>query len=180
MIDRWMIARLESLCHRFQRWTGKTNFWLLRLCSVGIAFINMTMVMAFSLHTSPGWMKALFFPYRQSRAACVLHGIACLGYLLDAAWYAKRDEDEAFARLRRSLANPYKQFRLLRWLRHYALLLLVCGFGVWQMDVWTPLFTAWLYLHACDPLPPCASRLGEFFRTLGRATDSRLATRSSS
>lgn len=36
-LDEWFLHRVERFCHRFQRWTGKTNFWLAKLACLPVA-----------------------------------------------------------------------------------------------------------------------------------------------
>ena len=167
-IDSMLLAAAESVCHRFQVLTGRTNVWL------AIQLTNLSVVVYFI------W-AGLFFWRIHSVFTRVFLGLFCSGvlYLLTETVFKvsiESYETSAYQRVSKGLRNPRRLrdgmlrmsfFTLCVMLAypvvfvyvnlHQSIILLTYSLVV--------LTTVVLYLLACDPLPPCPSKLTEWVRS---------------
>jgi hypothetical protein len=167
-IDSVLLTLTERACRTFQRLTGRTNVWL------AVQLTNLSIVMYFvwaALWTS------IVDVVLQVMAA--LFGAALLYVLTQTVFKVSIEayEAAAYRRVAKGLRNP-------RWLRDAPLrtsfltlsLLLFGPVAFVSINLRIPLIlltyslivltTVVLYLLACDPLPPCAGTVREWWRGL--------------
>ena len=166
-IDAALLSVTESLCHRFQVLTGRTNVWL------AIQLTNVSVIVYFV------WAGSLYLVSGDLVLRAFL-GLFCGGvlYLLTQTLFKvpiETYESSAYQRVSKGLRNP-------RRLRDA---LLRISFLTLSVVLWYPVYLAYvtlhvrlvlltyslvalttivLYLLACDPLPPCGARLTAWFR----------------
>ena len=173
-IDSALLNLTEGFCRRFQALTGRTNVWL------AVQLTNLSILVYFV------WAGVVFFTI--SVVPRIALALFCSGVLYILAQTIFKEpieayENAAYRRVARGLGNPRRlrdaslriSFFTLSLLLFYPLTVAYLSFRVrlaplsYSLIVLT---TVVLYLLACDPLPPCAGRLREWFR---RAVPSRLA-----
>jgi hypothetical protein len=171
-IDAFFLDRYQKFAHRFQRLTGKTNFWIAAKLRLLIATRFALEIILTVYHIDPRWLHHFDIqPFRSgwelwfyfcSGAFILRHGLFC--------W--RTQEAEAFRRLERGLGNDLRVNPITRFLR-FAFLLCIplwvadLFFGV--MSISLPLFLSIMYLEACDPLPPCRGKIREWIEAMGFA-----------
>ena len=169
-LDARIIEWLEKWCHKFQRLTGKTHYLILQILLI---FTGMS-TLAMGLGIAPGFEVS------------ILNIIFGITYLLP-AFFINAIEAEALERVRKGVANPYKlkhpRSRLTVLFMNIVcllfLLMMIFGLvtpqpaekyttsvifgGVFANVTFWALALA-LYLMACDPLPPCESKIKEWLK----------------
>ncbi|MDO8521241.1 MAG: hypothetical protein Q7S52_03945 [bacterium] len=151
--DQRVFGRIEKFCHKTQRTIGWTNFTLLRLvsmlfgCSVGIT--------ATLLGTSQ------YTPFSEKLLMVLLYTFALGGLGFWAATVMKKHSEWLCTR---GLANPLKEIFVAVTLCR--MLFIVLSLLFWQMSAAIFLGVIALYLMQCDPLPPCDSKLKQWFQSL--------------
>ena len=166
-IDSVLLSLTESLCQRFQVLTGKTNVWL------AVQLTNLSVVVYFVwilLHfwTGDVWERLLL-------------GLFCSGLLYLLAQTIFKDpiethETNAYRRVAKGFRNPRRlRDAMLRtsFLTLCVLLSYPVSFAYVTLRMHIVLLTyslvvlttVVLYLLACDPLPPCASKVKEWLRS---------------
>lgn len=172
--DAWLIAKCEEFAHWFQRWTGKTNYFLCKVCSWTII---VTLIVEYAA------TKLL-----RGESVGTFTAYAIFVLLLDVSYLIPYEERHAFERMKKGVANPEKVAPGDRFFRFCftatilfssvffvgALLfaplskLAEVSSGVYFSTIFgiTGIFFR-LYFAACDPLPPCKGRvwdvIGAFF-----------------
>ena len=166
--DAWLIGKFEKFAHWFQRWTGKTNYFL---CALGAWTLIIVEVIGSTARFLQEWGILLPSVIIIFVALIFLRALPAL-------------EQSAFERLKESkTANPNKiTHRFPRFLLAMVLAetvvttsfaLLMSAIPKEAMMDWIVvaadvlLFFLLAYLSACDPLPPCRGRvwdeIGAFF-----------------
>ena len=173
-LDSVLLNLTERSCRAFQRLTGKTNVWL------AVQLTNLSIVMYF--------VWAVLWTSIVEVALQILAGLfgVALVYVLTQTVFKvsiEAIENAAYGRVAKGLRNP----RSLRDapLRTSFLTLSLLLFGpvaFVSINLRSPLIfltgslsvltTIVLYLLACDPLPPCAGKVTEWWRaTAGRTRE---------
>lgn len=166
-IDTVLLNLAEACCRSFQRLTGRTNVWL------AVQLTNLSIVMYFL------W-AALYFWISNDLSIRVFVVLFCgsLLYLLTQTVFkdsVETAESNAYRRVAKGLRNPRRlrdavlrvSFLFMCFALCYPALVLYVTFRVhfvllpYSLVVLT---TVVLYLLACDPLPPCASKLKAWFQ----------------
>jgi hypothetical protein len=169
-VDSALLYVTEWFCHRFQRWTGRTNVWL------ALQLTNLSIVVYFV------WAVAFFWESRL--ASRVILGIFCGGllYILTQTIFKvpiEAYEQSAYRRVAKGFRNPRRvrdillriSFLTLSLALFYPLLLAYLALHTpvaLLMYCLILLMTIVLYLLACDPLPPAPARFREWVRGLVR------------
>ena len=167
--DAKIISIAEYFCHKFQRLTGKTNFFLVVICNMILC------AMAFALTFEALHQKQILY-------ICIdIFALALTIYWVQESLSSYKEwEEKAFELLREGLANYRKETELI----HRLLILLMASFALVKsfFEIWSGIFlspsvTGYIimqfflvkeYLHCCDPLPPCKSSLKEWFKGFGK------------
>lgn len=170
-IDSAVLDVTEWLCRKFQVLTGRTNIW------VAFQLTNLSIVLYFVA-------AGLYLVTGPRLITRIALAIFCGGllYLLPRTIFRESVElyeKAAYQRVARGLRNPRRvrdsQLRIL--LLVLSLLLPApIAFVYAQARAVVPLTyslivltTIVLYLLACDPLPPCTGKVGEWLRGLAPA-----------
>jgi len=160
-IDRAIIAAFESFSHRVQRATGMSCFVLAAICAVVWAsIVILEMCDSIARHRMTGVDYVL-------DGFCVLFGIQYA--------FFSTDERDALDRLSQRVGNPRKVMGVYRVIR-------VAQFGLTEFVLFlfmlyrdresfllmsaSAVFLCFLYFEACDPLPPCTGKIGEWFASM--------------
>lgn len=169
-VDGAVLHVVESLCHRLQRLTGRTNVWL------ALQLTNLSIVIYFV------WAVQWFLRGPRSIRPGLALFLGLLIYGLTQSVFRtpiESIESAAYSRVAKGLRNP-------RRLRDQFLRILFLGLSVLLAG---PFYLAWahlgtrvlllgyslivlttivLYLLACDPLPPVRGRVWEWLEAATR------------
>ncbi len=175
----YLILFIESLCQRFERLTGKTNYFWFRLFSGAYAVFLVLFV---------GLVEILHLQTSVVAKTLSLICVALFFYL--SFWYADKAEMRARVRVQQGFVNPMKATRLYFYMRAMMLMYAVApllSYGAFAMTTTAKaldigvlayvgtctlsffLFWLCLVLDACDPdrFPPkersVAAILGRLF-----------------
>jgi hypothetical protein len=178
-VDAAVLNFTERICRRFQTWTGRTNVWL------AFQLTNLSIVMYFT------WVAGL---YLLSADVTVRTFVAlfCGGvfFVLTRTIFKapiELSEAEAYRRVAKGLRNP-RRLRDAQLRIAFLTLSVVLLYPLWfvyatlrvrlglMTEALIVLTTVVLYVLACDPLPPCTSKVREWLRG---AAPSQAATESS-
>ena len=167
-IDSAVLNLIERSCRGFQRLTGRTNVWL------AVQLTNLSIIVYF--------VWAGLYALNVDVEVRVVAAIFCVAlvYVLTQTIFKtpiETYEMAAYQRVSRGLRNPRRiRDALLR--TSFLTLCLVLAYPVLFVYVnlrihlvllsylLILLTTIVLYLLACDPLPPCGGRVGEWMRGL--------------
>lgn len=158
-MDGWILDKVEHGCHSFQKWTGRTNFWLYGKASLLVGYSILIGMMAYFAGNHALWLRFCGVFWEGRWIDWVATAVIIPSNILHATWSWKRLESEALARLQRGTANPLKIDARARLWRLLWITLVVFGpslFGVACL--------AESVLRACDPLPPCEGKIKELLR----------------
>jgi hypothetical protein len=173
-LDTAVLNLVERLCRRFQKLTGKTNAWL------AFQLTNLSVVVYFTWVVILYWLSA-------SVAVRVFVAMFCGGIFIVLTRTLFRSsldvaEQAAYRRVAKGVRNPRRIRDAQLRIAFLSLSLLLLGPLVLayirlrvRFALLTELLlvvtTLLLYVLACDPLPPCPSRVREWIRQLapGRA-----------
>ena len=166
-IDTELLNLTEASCRSFQKLTGRTNVWL------AVQLTNLSIVMYFL------W-AALYFWISNDLTIRVFVVLFCgsLLYLLTQTVFkdsVETAENNAYRRVAKGLRNPRRlrdavlrvSFLFMCIVLSYPVFVLYFTFRVHLALLLYSLVlltTVVLYLLACDPLPPCASKLKAWFQ----------------
>jgi hypothetical protein len=161
-IDSVILNLIERACRRFQRLTGRTNVWL------AVQLTNLSIVVYFV------WAGVVFWEDVPTR---IFVGLFCAGvlYVLMQTLFKESIEayeNSAYRRVAKGLRNPRRirdamlrvSFLMLGVVLAYGGVIVYMSLHLQILLLTLPLIvltTAVLYLLACDPLPPCESKLRE-------------------
>lgn len=168
--DEEIIYLLEKFCHKFQLWTGKTNFFLVRVMIV--VFIGSNLIDSLiSFFKEKSW----------SILSVNLFFVVFYLFILLPAYVKLVDFAESII-IRKTIDGYKNQFKINPVLRSTRIIIFWFIFVFFNLlnllDLilsmvpgnihWYRLtafigITSISYLLACDPLPPCRSSIKEFF-----------------
>jgi hypothetical protein len=167
-IDSATLDLTEWFCRRFQLLTGRTNVWL------AAQLTNLSVIVYFV------WVATYFQQLPPVARAAV--GLFCAGvfYVLSQTVFKvsiESGENNAYRRVAKGLRNPRRirdaplriSFLTLSVIGFYPFLIVYINLRVRValLSLGYPLIvltTIVLYVLACDPLPPCAGKVREWFR----------------
>jgi hypothetical protein len=178
-LDQRIISTLEAMLHRFQKLTGKTNYWVYH--QVLVLQILSVMIWAVSFFTYTSY--SIIFRIFAVVLSLIIGRLVFIPRLLKKAKTVEDREAEAFERLASGIANPKKIDEDVVVSRIIAFWMSL--FLVWLFHLWAPWVnqilvlggTLELYLLACDPLPPRAGKIQDwlqFFRKAPVPQESRI------
>ena len=167
-VDSVILNLTEWSCRRFQMLTGRTNVWL------AFQLTNLSIIVYFV------WAGMYFWSTHAAPRTFI--GVFCSGLLYVLTQTIFKDpiethESNAYRRVANGFRNPRRvrdaslriSFLTLSVLLSYPILLVFINLHIhivllsYSLIVLT---TVVLYLLACDPLPPCAGKVTEWFRGL--------------
>lgn len=165
-VDGALLYLVEGLCHRIQRLTGRTNVWL------AFQFTNLSIVIYFV------WAVQWFLRGpRLIRPGLAIFFVLLVYGLTQSVFRTPIEaiEASAYNRVARGLRNPRRVRDLMLRVLFLALTMFLAGpfliaFVTLRIQIvllgysLIVLTTVVLYLLACDPLPPCESRIREWFQ----------------
>jgi hypothetical protein len=179
-IDSAILDATEWFCRRFQVLTGRTNVWL------AIQFTNLSIIVYFV------WAAGVFLWVRDPGLRIAL-GLFCAGvlYALTQTVFKvsiEAYERSAYHRVAKGLRNPRRvrdallriPFLTLSLVLFYPTRFIYVHLIEWALPrasvhiaalsyFLVVLTTVVLYLLACDPLPPCSSKVRAWLRGLSPA-----------
>ena len=179
-LDSAVLDLTESMCRRFQAWTGRSNVWL------AFQLTNLSIVVYFI------WAAGLYF-VSDDLALRVFVAVFCgaVFFALTRTVFRvpiEASETEAYRRVAKGLRNP-RRIRDAQLRIAFLTLSVVLFYPLWfayttlhlrfvlLTDALIILTTVVLYVLACDPLPPCAGIVREWFRGRARAQTSSVSGR---
>jgi hypothetical protein len=168
-VDSAVLNFTEWFCRRFQTWTGRTNVWL------AFQLTNLSIVLYFI------WVTVLYL-LSGDIALRIFVGLFCGGvfFVLTRTVFRtsiEAAETAAYQRVAKGLRNP-RRVRDVQLRIAFFTLSIVLSYPLWLAyvtlrvrfvlltDALIVLTTMILYVLACDPLPPCASKVGVWLRGL--------------
>jgi hypothetical protein len=180
-LDSAVLDLTESMCRRFQAWTGRTNVWL------AFQLTNLSIVIYFI------WAAGLYFASGDLTLR-IFVAVVCGGVFLVLTRTIfkvsiEASETAAYRRVAKGLRNPRRirdaQLRiafltlsvLLSYPLWFAYITLHLRF-VLLTEALIILTTVVLYVLACDPLPPCAGKVKEWVRGIPRVPITSASDRS--
>jgi hypothetical protein len=171
-VDSAVLDFTEQMCRRFQAWTGRTNVWL------AFQLTNLSIVVYFI------WVAGLYFVSRDLalRVFVALFGGGVFFMLTRTIFKVSIEASEAAAyrRVAKGLRNP-RRIRDAQLRIAFLTLSVVLSVPLWftyitlhlrfvlLTEALIILTTLVLYVLACDPLPPCAGKVTEWFRVMAPA-----------
>jgi hypothetical protein len=168
-VDSAVLDFTERLCRRFQTWTGRTNVWL------AFQLTNLSIVVYFI------WVTGLYL-LSADLAVRIFVAMFCGGvfFVLTRTIFKtsiELSEAEAYRRVAKGLRNP-RRIRDAQLRIAFMTMSLVMAYPLWFIystlqqrfvlltEALIILTTVVLYVLACDPLPPCASRVRQRLRSM--------------
>lgn len=181
-VDDAVLNVTESLCRRFQAVTGRTNVWL------AYHLTNLSIVVYFV------WIAGLYW-LSGSLALRVFVAFFCGGVFFMLTRTVFRTsievaEAEAYRRVAKGFRNP-RRLRDAQLRIAFLTLSMLLSYPLWLAYItlqrrFIPfiallilLTTVVLYVLACDPLPPCTSKVHEWLRGLLPARKATVPTTAS-
>jgi hypothetical protein len=179
-IDSALLDFTEQMCRRFQTWTGRTNVWL------AFQLTNLSIVVYFI------WAAGLYF-VSGDLTLRIFVALFCGGVffvLTRTIFRVSIDASEfaAYRRVAKGLRNP-RRVRDAQLRIAFLTLSVVLFYPLWfayitlhlrfvlLTEALIILTTVVLYVLACDPLPPCAGKVKEWFRGVAPARAASAANR---
>ena len=179
-IDSAVLNLTEQMCRRFQAWTGRTNVW------VAFQLTNLSIVVYFI------WAAGFYFVIGDP-AVRIFVALACGGvfFVLTRTIFKvsiEASETAAYRRVAKGLRNP-RRIRDAQLRIAFLTLSVVLSYPLWfayitlrlrfvlLTEALIILTTVLLYVLACDPLPPCASKVREWFRGMAPARTASVSNR---
>jgi hypothetical protein len=179
-VDSAVLDLTERMCCRFQVWTGRTNVWL------AFQLTNLSIVVYFlwaaGLYVVSGNLVLRIFVAVFCGAVFVALTRTIFKVPIE-TW-----ETGAYQRVAKGLRNP-RRVRDAQLRIAFLTLSVVLSYPLWLAyvtlhlhfvlltDALIILTTVVLYLLACDPLPPCPSRVKRWLRGMAPAQTSSVSTR---
>jgi hypothetical protein len=179
-VDSAVLDLTERMCRRFQAWTGRSNVWL------AFQLTNLSIVVYFI------WAAGLYF-VSDDLALRAFVAVFCgaVFFALTRTVFRvpiEASETEAYRRVAKGLRNP-RRIRDAQLRIAFLTLSVVLFYPLWfaymtlhlrfvlLTDALIILTTVVLYVLACDPLPPCAGVVREWFRGRAPAQTSSVSER---
>lgn len=160
-VDDWMVSKVEKFCHKVQRQFGTTNYGLLGICSLGMAGLMFAMATGEALN---GDIPKNLIITRFFRYSLPLTTFFIVLELAGAFWLWRVGEEQANGRISRGLANPEKisfPSKLTRIFAAFSFPSFCMYFGLSFDLLFYISMSIWVFLKACDPLPPCRGTFWE-------------------
>src|SRR5437660_4051988 len=171
-VDSAVLNLTERVCRWFQAWTGRTNVWL------AFQLTNLSIVIYFI------WIGGLYL-LSGDLALRVFVALFCSGVFFELTRTIfkvsiEASEIEACRRVAKGLRNP-RRIRDAQLRIAFLTLSVVLSYPLWfayltlhlrfvlLTEALIILTTIVLYVLACDPLPPCAGKVKEWFRGMAPA-----------
>ncbi len=156
-IDGFLISLIEGGCHRVQRLVGWTNYFFFGLANFLLVSLAVGAYFGLLPPTMIGEKGVLMNMVHGRNPGTFLVVLFSVYFFL--TW--RTEEKRSFDRMSKGVANPEKLHTFVFLLRVTVLLfVMVLQIFEWGYDtVFMVVLTLMYYLHACDPLPPCESRL---------------------
>ena len=171
-VDSAVLNLTERMCRRFQTWTGRTNVWL------AFQLTNLSIVVYFV------WAAGLYL-LSGNLTLRVFVALFCGGvfFVLTRTIFKvsiEVSEAEAYRRVAKGLRNP-RRIRDAQLRIAFLTLSLLLSYPLWSAyiilhlrfvllaEALIILTTVVLYVLACDPLPPCPSKVREWLRGMAPA-----------
>ena len=171
-VDSAVLNLPERMCRRFQMWTGRTNVWL------AFQLTNLSIVVYFV------WVAGLYL-LSGDLTLRVFVALFCGGvfFVLTRTIFTvsiEVSEAEAYRRVAKGLRNP-RRIRDAQLRIAFLTLSVMLSYPLWfayvilhlryvlLAEALIILTTVVLYVLACDPLPPCTSKVREWLRGLAPA-----------
>jgi len=168
-VDAAVLNLTERICRRFQLWTGRTNVWL------AFQLTNLSIVLYFI------WVTVLYL-LSGDLALRIFVALFCgvVFFMLPKTVFRtsiETAENEAYRRVAKGLRNP-RRIRDAQLRIAFLTLSLLLSYPLWLAyvtlrvrfvlltDALIILTTVVLYVLACDPLPPCPSKVKVWLRGL--------------
>jgi hypothetical protein len=169
-VDSAVLNLTERMCRRFQTWTGRTNVWL------AFQLTNLSIVVYFV------WVAGLYLLSGDLalRVFVALFGGGVFFVLTRTTFQVSIEvaETEAYRRVAKGLRNP-RRIRDAQLRIAFLTLSVVLSYPLWfayitlhlrlvlLAEALIILTTVVLYILACDPLPPSASKVTEWLHSRG-------------
>jgi hypothetical protein len=169
-LDAWLLDGYERAGHWFQRWTGRTCFWLYGRASLGVAGCWFFIISSLLGGPSIPWLGLGLRSHQGANGFwCFFAFLTIAAFTWDGVFRWKALEVRAFARLQRGLANPEKMGYLYRifmvwWCGSCTLFDLLIPPR--QINLVLLFLVSASYWRACDPLPPCAGKIFELWQAM--------------
>lgn len=149
-LDWLILRRVEKFTHKFQRLTGKTNFWLSKICMLSMAGVTVA-------------RDILLVEPVQILLMDIVLAVVIITVVVP---IINMTEEIAEKNVSRGLANGGKSeeaalFRISQILFYIGIIMIS------QLPLFLVIYTffiAYLYFMACDPLPPCKSSAAEWVK----------------
>jgi hypothetical protein len=168
-LDSAVLNFTERMCRRFQTWTGRTNVWL------AFQLTNLSIVVYFIWVANLYWLSG-------DEVLRTFVALFCGGVFFALTRTIFRtpieaSEIEAYRRVAKGLRNP-RRIRDAQLRIAFLTLSIVLSYPLWfayitlhvrfvlLTEALIILTTMILYLLACDPLPPCTSKVKVWLREL--------------
>lgn len=168
-VDTALVDLTEKICRRFQTLTGRTNVWLaFQLTNLSIVVYFVWAVIIYQVKTD-----VMVRAFVASFCAGVFFVLTRTLFKVS----VESAEGEAFRRAAKGLRNP-RRIRDAQLRIAFLTFTLLLSYPLWfayrtlhvryipPTELLLVLTTVVLYLLACDPLPPCASKVKEWIRGL--------------
>lgn len=179
-VDSAVLDVTERICRRFQAWTGRTNVWL------AFQLTNLSIVIYFI------WAAGLYF-VSGDLVLRIFVALFCGGvfFVLTRTTFRvsiEASETAAYQRLAKGLRNP-RRIRDTQLRIAFLTLSVVLSYPLWfayitlhlrfvlLTEMLIILTTVVLYVLACDPLPPCAEKVKDWFRGMARPRTASVSNR---
>jgi len=179
-VDSAVLDLTEQMCRRLQAWTGRTNVWLAFqltnlsivvyfIWAAGLYFVSGDLALRIFVALFCG---GVFFVLTRTIFKVSIEGLEIAAYRPVAKGRRNprriRDAQLRIAFLTLSVVLPYPLW--------FAYITLHLRF-VLLTEALIILTTVVLYVLACDPLPPCAGKVKEWFRWMARARTEPVSNR---
>jgi hypothetical protein len=178
-VDSVVLNFIERVCRRFQTWTGRTNVW------IAFQLTNLSIVLYFM------WVAGLYLlSVDLALRAFVTLFCGAVFFVLTRTIFKtpiELAEGEAYRRAAKGLRNP-RRIRDAQLRIAFLTLSIVLSYPLWftyitlhlrfglLTEALILLTTVELYVLACDPLPPCTSKVREWIRALAPAASADAPT----
>ncbi len=178
-VDSALLDFTERLCRHFQSWSGRTNVWL------AFQLTNLSIIIYFAWVAVLYWLTGML-------ALRVFVALFCGGVFLVLTRTLfkvsiETSETQAYRRVAQGLRNP-RRIRDAQLRIAFLTLSIVLSYPLWfayrllhlrfipLLAALVVLTTVILYVLASDPLPPCASKMREWFRAMVPAQNADAST----
>lgn len=167
-LDEFLVNCVELLCHKIQIYTRKSNFWLYGKFSLLVSYSMFIGFLTYLFKAKAPWLKYLGAGFSGNTADWLCMAIIVPSGVVEAAWFWKRMESAAYARILKGVMNPRKIEAFSILLRLTWVFLLIVDLFTLRFYLFTIAASTCSFLHACDPLPPCTGKIWELLKGIGK------------